>query len=239
MTKDEIKQKQKDWYNKNREKVIEKSKKYAQDNKEKRKEYEKIYRQNNKERGRVYKRQYYEKNLDDIKNKGKEYRKQNKEKKKLSDREYAIKNRVKLSEKKKLWALNNKEKVKASKTKHFLKKIHEDPLHKLRCYISSKIRQSLKKNGYTKKSKSFEILGCTYEEFKFHIEKQFEPWMCWDNYGNKNGVATEINMSWDIDHIIPLSSAKNEEDVLKLNHYTNLRPLCSYINRWVKKDLIQ
>ena len=25
-------------------------------------------------------------------------------------------------------------------------------------------------------------------------------------------------------------------DIYKLNHYTNLQPLCSYTNRYIKKD---
>lgn len=37
---------------------------------------------------------------------------------------------------------------------------------------------------------------------------------------------------------IPLSSVTSEEDIIRLNHYTNLQPLCSYINRYIKKDLI-
>ena len=32
------------------------------------------------------------------------------------------------------------------------------------------------------------------------------------------------------------SLAKTEEDIIKLNHYTNLRPLCSYNNRFVKRN---
>jgi len=43
------------------------------------------------------------------------------------------------------------------------------------------------------------------------------------------------NFGWDIDHITPVSSAKTEEDIIKLNHFTNLKPLCSYINRDIKK----
>ena len=57
--------------------------------------------------------------------------------------------------------------------------------------------------------------------------------MSWSNYGLYNG---EKNFGWDIDHIIPLSIANTEEEVIKLNHYTNLQPLCSYINRVVKKN---
>ena len=39
-------------------------------------------------------------------------------------------------------------------------------------------------------------------------------------------------------HITPLSSVDNENDIIRLNHYTNLQPLCSKINRDIKKDKI-
>jgi len=57
--------------------------------------------------------------------------------------------------------------------------------------------------------------------------------VAWENRGLYNG---ELNYGWDIDHIIPLSSALTEEKLIKLNHYTNLQPLCSYTNRYIKKD---
>jgi len=57
--------------------------------------------------------------------------------------------------------------------------------------------------------------------------------MNWQNYGKYNG---QLSFGWDIDHVVPVSSAKTEEEVLKLNHYFNLRPLCSKINRDVKKN---
>lgn len=60
--------------------------------------------------------------------------------------------------------------------------------------------------------------------------------MNWDNYGNKNGFSTRVNQSWDVDHIIPITTAKTEGDVVKLNHFTNMQPLCSYVNRYVKRD---
>lgn len=57
--------------------------------------------------------------------------------------------------------------------------------------------------------------------------------MDWNNYGKYNG---ELNYGWDIDHIIPMSTAKTENDVIRLNHLTNLQPLCGKINRDIKID---
>ena len=67
------------------------------------------------------------------------------------------------------------------------------------------------------------------------MESKFEPWMCWENYGLYNG---QPDYGWDIDHIIPLKTAKTEENIINLSHYTNLQPLCSHINRDIKKGLI-
>jgi len=78
---------------------------------------------------------------------------------------------------------------------------------------------SIRNKGYTKKSKTYEILGCTFEEFKLHIESQFTNKMSWDN-----------RSEWHLDHIIPISSAKTEEEVIKLNHYTNFQPLWAIDN---------
>lgn len=57
--------------------------------------------------------------------------------------------------------------------------------------------------------------------------------MNWENYGLYNGTE---GYGWDIDHIIPTSSGITEDDIIKLNHYLNLRPLCSKINRDIKRD---
>ena len=92
----------------------------------------------------------------------------------------------------------------------------------------------IRKLGFNKSRKTTEILGCSFEELKSYLESKFEPWMNWENRGLYNG---ELNYGWDVDHIIPLSSAKTEDDVIKLNDYTNLQPLCSKINRDIKKDI--
>ena len=197
--------------------------------KESKRLYDIEYRKRNKERIRLLKLEWIKNNPDKVL----AAKKRNYEAKKKSDKEYAKKNLKKLNKKKKEWAESNKEKVKNARYKYVEKKLRLDSLYKLKHSIGCAIRQSFKRKGFTKKSRTFDILGCTYEEFKQHIENQFEPWMNWDNYGKYK--KNTYNYGWDIDHIIPLKTALNEEDVIKLNHYTNLKPLCSYKNRDIKK----
>jgi len=135
------------------------------------------------------------------------------------------------SEYNKIWRLNNKDYVNLK----YKEKYNNDINFKLSQNIRNLISISIKRNGYKKSSKTNDILGCSFEEFKLHIESKFEMWMTWENRGLYNG---ELNYGWDIDHIIPISTAVNEEELLKLNHYTNLQPLCSKINRDIKKDIL-
>jgi hypothetical protein len=129
------------------------------------------------------------------------------------------------------WINRDVELIKEKYRNYKRNKIKTDNLFKLKINISS----SIKKCIVRKSKKTNEILGCSYDFLKSYLESKFEPWMTWDNYGLYTG---ETNIGWDIDHIIPLSSAKTEEEIVKLNHYTNLQPLCSYINRYIKKDKI-
>jgi hypothetical protein len=108
----------------------------------------------------------------------------------------------------------------------------KDSLYVLRVKIRKTISQSFKRTGYNKKSHTYDILGCSYEEFKTYLESKFESWMNWENKGLYDGKT--LNYGWDIDHIIPVYSAANEEEIIKLNHYTNLQPLCAYYNRHIK-----
>jgi hypothetical protein len=112
-------------------------------------------------------------------------------------------------------------------------KRNNDELFRIKHNIRNLIKNTFYYNGYSKKTKTYNILGCTFEDFKLHLENNFEPWMNWENYGKYNG---ELNYGWDIDHIVPISSAKNEDEIIKLNYYTNLQPLCSYTNRHIKRN---
>lgn len=139
--------------------------------------------------------------------------------------------------KKKKWREENVDKVRAIKNRYKTKKYNTDVLYNLKESTSNLIRNSFKSKG-SKKTKTTDILGCTINEFKIYLESKFEPWMDWENKGNWNGTPTKERESWDIDHIIPLDTAVTEEDVIRLNHHTNLQPLCSYTNRYLKKNKI-
>ena len=117
----------------------------------------------------------------------------------------------------------------------FKERIKTDSLFALSILIKSSIKWAFKSRNYQKNSKTEKILGISFKEFKLYIETRFESWMTWENRGLYNG---ELNYGWDIDHIIPISSSKTEEELIKLNYYTNLQPLCSKINRDIKKDNI-
>lgn len=82
--------------------------------------------------------------------------------------------------------------------------------------LRNRINEYVKKRDFTKRNKTFDIIGCTPQEFREHLEKQFKGGISWDNYGF---------YGWHIDHIIPLCLATTEDELYKLCHYTNLQPL--------------
>lgn len=142
-------------------------------------------------------------------------------------------NQKRLLDIRKEYYASNKELIIQRKRSYERFKRETDPIYRFKSNIRTMIGKSLTKKGYTKKSQSFLIIGCLQDEFIQHIESLWEPWMNWDNYGLYNG---ELNYGWDIDHIIPLITASTEEEIIKLNHYTNLQPLCGKVNRKIKRD---
>jgi 5-methylcytosine-specific restriction endonuclease McrA len=121
----------------------------------------------------------------------------------------------------------NAESIKIKNAEYRKKRKANDPLYKFKESIRKIVLKSFQNKNKTKKNKTTEIIGCDMAYFINHIELLFEPWMNWDNRGSSTTPKTK----WEIDHIIPLSIAITEEDVIRLNHYTNLRPLCSKENR--------
>ena len=220
--KERILAKSKENYEKNKVRKAISVKKWNEANKEKLKEYHIQYRKNNEDKIKNYpksdRKEYYEKNKIDLLAKNKIYREANKEKIKLRGKIYYEKNHKEMSRK-------NSEYIK--------KRRLTDPLFRLSLNTRALIRNSFNVKNQIKNNKTTNILGCTIIDFKTYLESLFEDWMSWDNYGLYNGTP---NFGWDIDHIQPLSSGKCLDDIYQLNNFKNLQPLCSHINRNIKKD---
>lgn len=127
--------------------------------------------------------------------------------------------------------LINKDKQREYKKIYAYNRRHSDDLFRFKTTLRSNILGAFKKTNNKKTSSTVDILGCSVSDFKKYIESNFEDWMHWSNFGNKKD---EFNRSWELDHVIPLCTAKTKEEIIMLNHYTNFQPLCSKINRGQK-----
>lgn len=186
-------------------------KKWRENNKEKINEWN----EKNKEKIKGYRKKWYENN--------KELKKEYRQKNKKNIKEYYEKNREKLLIKKKEYNINNREK----NNKYSLNRKKTDINFKLRCVLRVRLYTALKQN--TKTGSAVRDLGCSIEQLKSHLESQFIAGMSWNNHGNGKD-------KWNIDHITPLKSVDltDREQLLKVCHYTNLRPLW-YIENITRK----
>lgn len=84
--------------------------------------------------------------------------------------------------------------------------------------LSSNIRNLIRSCFKGKKSKrTEEILGCSIIEFREYL---------FSFYADRRLTAADFGKTgYHIDHKIPISTATNDEEVIRLCHYTNLQPL--------------
>lgn len=148
----------------------------------------------------------------------KQYYEDNKEHKSKYDRIYREENKLEIAETRRSWEND---------------KLQNDPSFRLRKNVSRHIRLALKANDGSKNGKSIlEHLPYSFQELKNHLEKQFEPWMNWSNWGKYDIEIWDDNdpltWIWQIDHIIPHSifqySSMADENFQKCWALENLRP---------------
>lgn len=178
--------------------------------KEKRKEYNLLYYFNNKQKIKNQKRKYYQKNKKYLS----QYRQIHKQKTKEYNKVYWIINKEKNKQRFKKWVEKNKEKRKQYMNQYNKNRRNTDINYKLITNLRNRIWNSIKNNAKSKHTK--ELIGCTIDQLKKHLESKFIEGMTWGNYGE-----------WHIDHIRPCSSfdMKNPEEQKKCFHYSNLQPL--------------
>lgn len=172
----------------------------------------KICRLSEKEKNKLYRK----KNNEKIKIKNNLWLKNNPDYMKEYHKKYNLENREKINQKLKKWRYKNSEELLPKLRKIKKEKYNNEPLFKLKQLVRSRIRQIFKIKKIYKNNRTFEIVGCSPEFLKEYIENKFTDGMTWDNYGY---------YGWHIDHIIPLSSAATDEELMKLCHFTNLQPL--------------
>jgi hypothetical protein len=166
---------------------------------EKNPEYMKKYGKS--EKRKEYEKTYYKENSQVYKDRKKEWREKNPEREKEAREKYREANKEKLNQYHRSWKSKKRE---------------TDIQYKLKENTSRRIRYELNTLLKGKKSKrTTEYIGCSIEELKIHLEKQFSEGIQWENYGSE----------WHIDHIIPCA-AWNQSSGFR-NRFFDFTPSCS------------
>lgn len=141
--------------------------------------------------------------------------------------EYKIQHRRKSKE----WQERNKKRLKEYLKNYYKNKYKSDTVYKLHACISTLIKWHLNSKNIYKCKKIEKLLGYTINDLKMHLEKQFEPWMNWNNHGPTSKTP---KTTWQIDHIQPINTfnitSEDCEAFKKCWALENLRPLDSYEN---------
>ena len=122
------------------------------------------------------------------------------------------------------WQAANKKKYKESLrkwrqkhgSKYFRQRYRTDAQFAVGQRVRSRVLAALKAKGASKTGRTEELVGCSFDFLRQHIERQFKGKMSWDNPG-----------SFHIDHIVPLA-AFDLSDPMQLRvacNWQNLRPI--------------
>ena len=208
-----------------------------------------VYRTECKECKKKYAHQQYKANIDDIKERHKQYRQEHAEDYKAwreankdylkeqnqkwylenKDRvaEYREANKEHIAEVAKEYREKNKDRLKEMRTEYYAKNPHyhrdydkqrkaKDPLYKFKKQIRNAIRFSFTRRRFDKSGHTAEIVGCDIDTLVEYLLETYRQ-----NYGVEWNGRDIVH----IDHIIPLATAKTEDEILELCHYTNLQLL--------------
>lgn len=157
----------------------------------------------------------YDSKKSDVLPKQREYRIKNADVIRETRRRYRQQNAAKIKAAKQAYAANNKEKI----AKALAERRASNPIVRMANSMRRSIRRYLDA-GQKGEMSSFEIIGCSKDDLRKHLESKFKNGMTWGNYGKY----------WHIDHIVPLISARTADDVKRLCHWTNLQPLTAFDN---------
>lgn len=138
------------------------------------------------------------------------------------NRAYRARHRDELNERNRQHRKTNRTAINIQSNAYTRKRKSTDVQYRLMLNLRARLNSAIRYKN--KKGSAVSDLGCSIDELKAHLEKQFYDGMTWENYG-RNG--------WHIDHITSLAlfDLTNREQFLTACHYTNLQPL------WSKENL--
>ena len=174
--------------------------------------------------------QVFDKNLKKSSERLKKRYASNKQEYLRQQREYRVKNADAIRETKRLYRQKNAAKIKLAKQKYgvenrdkIAKALANRRANNPTVRMANSMRRSIRRYldaGQKGEMSSFEIIGCSKDDLRKHLESKFRDGMTWGNYGKH----------WHIDHVVPLISAKSEDEIKRLCHWTNLQPLTVFEN---------
>ena len=103
---------------------------------------------------------------------------------------------------------------------YYQNRLDTDPNFKMAAILRGRLKKVLKRG--TKTGSAIDLLGCSIEDFWFHLESKFETGMTRENHGSV----------WHLDHIIPcaLFDLMKPEHQRRCFHFSNLQPLFAIDN---------
>ena len=206
----------KEYYKKNRERLLNRAKKNHLGNRERNRKRFKKYYIENKEKMSQDSKEYYIENKEEISKQQKTRYQENGERIREERKQYCKKNKDRIKQ----YAHIDK----PNRNRKRRQKYKTDIKYKIEIILRSRLTKAL--IDKIKKETTFTLLGCSIEYLKSHIEKRFKPGMSWANYNHN---------TWHLDHILPCASF----DLSDINqqrqcfHYSNLQPL------WAKENMIK
>jgi flagellar biosynthesis GTPase FlhF len=179
-------------------------KKYREENREKNKETMKTWYLEHREEQIAKTAQRKRENLESYKEWYRRWYETNKDSLRQKHNEYKEKHREEIAQYHKQYKQRNKEKINALDRNNHKQRYHTDPLFQLVAILRSRIHTTLGRKDWQKGLIYSDVLKCSVTEFLAHV-----------------GIRPSPNHH--LDHICPCNQAQNEEELLKLQHYTNLR----------------
>lgn len=167
-------------------------------NREKERERTRAWREANRDKARAATRRWHEENKTDRNARNKRWREEN------PDAE---------RQRKKAWRTKNPE--------YHRVRMQTDVFYRISKVVRNRLTNALRAKGIAKTSSSAELIGCSVEELKAHLEGQFQAGMSWANHGE-----------WHVDHKRALAAfdLSDPTQMAEACHFTNLQPLWAVDN---------